>query len=213
MPSSPTRTVRSQRADAITVLLFGAAALVVVAISTVLRTLGTFRDQGIAWSVPIDEQPISATADSGAVPVDGIAQQVMVFATDVDPLSTAAIIGSLVLWTLAPLIVILGVMLVAWNLLRGRFFVRGNARAFDMIGWTLVLAPMLIVMLENRGLNGVLGAIGLGAGDPVHPLEFWSIVPLFATGVAVGLIAAAFRQGIRLQQEKNVLEKETEGLV
>jgi hypothetical protein len=213
MPSSPTRTARSQRADAITVLLFGAAALVVVAISTVLRTLGTFRDQGIAWYVPIDEQPISATADSGAVPVDGIAQQVMVFATDVDPLSTAAIIGSLVLWTLAPLIVILGVMLVAWNLLRGRFFVRGNARAFDMIGWTLVLAPMLIVMLENRGLNGVLGAIGLGAGDPVHPLEFWSIVPLFATGVAVGLIAAAFRQGIRLQQEKNVLEKETEGLV
>lgn len=213
MPSSPTRTARSQRADAITVLLFGAAALVVVAISTALRALGTFRDQGIAWSVPIDEQPISATADSGAVPVDGIAQQVMVFATDVDPLSTAAIIGSLVLWTLAPLIVIVGVMLVAWNLLRGRFFVRGNARAFDAIGWTLVLAPMLIVMLENRGLNGVLGAIGLGPGEPVHPLEFWSIVPIFATGVSVGLIAAAFRQGIRLQQDKNVLEKETEGLV
>jgi hypothetical protein len=213
MPSSPVRTARSQTADAVTVLLFGAAALVVVVISTVLRTLGTFRDQGIAWSVPIDEQPLSATADSGAVAVDGIAQQVMVFATDVDPLSTAAIIGSLVLWTLAPLIVILGVMLVAWNFLRGRFFVRGNARAFDAIGWTLVLAPMLIVMLENRGLNGVLGAIGLGPGEPVHPLEFWSIVPLFATGVAVGLIAAAFRQGIRLQQEKHVLEKETEGLV
>jgi hypothetical protein len=213
MPATPTRTARSQAADAITVLLFGAAALVVVAISTVLRTLGTFRDQGIAWSVPIDEQPISATADSGAITVDGIAQQVMVFATDVDSLSTAAIIGSLALWTLAPLIVILGVMLVAWNLLRGRFFVRGNARAFDAIGWTLVLAPMLIVMLENRGLNGVLDAVGLGPGDPVHPIDFWSIVPVFATGVAVGLIANAFRQGIRLQQEKIVLENETEGLV
>lgn len=213
MPSSPFRSARSQTADAVTVLLFGAAALVVVAFGTVLRTLGTFRDQGIAWSVPIDEQPISATADSGAVTVDGIAQQVMVFATDVDPLSTAAIIGSLVLWTLAPLIVIVGVMLVAWNFLRGRFFVRGNARAFDAIGWTLVLAPMLIVMLENRGLNGALGAIDLGPGDPVHPLEFWSIVPIFATGVAVGLIAIAFRQGIRLQDETARLEKETEGLV
>nr|WP_201470972.1 DUF2975 domain-containing protein [Microbacterium hydrocarbonoxydans] len=206
-------TGRSEKADAITVILFGAAAVVVTAISTVLRVLGTFRDQGIAWSIPIDEQPISATVDSGASSVEGIAQQAMVFATGVNAVSTAAIIWSLALWVLAPLVVIAAIMLVAWNFLRGRFFVRGNARAFDAIGWTLTLAPVLIVLLETMGRNGVLAAIGSGSGEPTHPIEFWSIVPLFATGVAVGLIAAAFRQGIRLQHEKAVLEDDTRGLV
>lgn len=213
MITHTTKATRSQSADAITVIFFGVAAMVLTAISTVLRVLGTFRDQGIAWSIPIDEQPIDATVDSGLASVEGIAQQAMVFATGVDAVSTSAIIGSLALWALAPLIVIAGIMLVAWNFLRGRFFVRGNARAFDAIGWTLVLAPMLIVLLENVGLNGVAAAVGLDSGEPVRPLEFWSIVPIFATGVAVGLIAAAFRQGIRLQRDKALLEDETRGLV
>jgi hypothetical protein len=208
-----TGATRSQSADAITVILFGAAAMVVTAISSVLRVLGTFRDQGIAWSIPIDEQPISATVDSGATSVEGIAQEAMVFATGVDAVSTAAIVGSLALWTLAPLVVIAGVMLVAWNLLRGSFFVQSNVRAFDAIGWTLTVAPLLIVLLENMGRNGVIVAIGAESGDPAHPIEFWSIAPLFATGVAVGLIAAAFRQGIRLQRENAVLENDTKGLV
>ncbi|AVL98236.1 MULTISPECIES: hypothetical protein [Microbacterium] len=206
-------TTRSERADAITVILYAAAALVTVGIATVLRVGSTFRDDGIAWSLPIDEQPISATTDSGQISIEGIAQEAMVFATGVNGVSIAAIVAAIALWALAAVAVIGAVTLVAWNFLRGRFFVAGNARAFDVIGWTLVLAPMAIVMLETMGRNGVTAALGLGDGEPVHPIEFWAIAPIFATGVTVGLIAVAFRRGIRLQQEKVVLEKETEGLV
>ncbi|WP_144882042.1 hypothetical protein [Microbacterium paraoxydans] len=206
-------TTRSERADAITVILYAAAALVTVGIATVLRVGSSFRDDGIAWSLPIDEQPISATTDSGQISIEGIAQEAMVFATGVNGVSIAAIVAAIALWALAAVAVIGAVTLVAWNFLRGRFFVAGNARAFDVIGWTLVLAPMAIVMLETMGRNGVTAALGLGDGEPVHPIEFWAIAPIFATGVTVGLIAVAFRRGIRLQQEKVVLEKETEGLV
>lgn len=206
-------TTRSERADAITVILYAAAALATVGIATVLRVGSTFRDDGIAWSLPIDEQPISATTDSGQISIEGIAQEAMVFATGVNGVSIAAIVAAIALWALAAVAVIGAVTLVAWNFLRGRFFVAGNARAFDVIGWTLVLAPMAIVMLETMGRNGVTAALGLGDGEPVHPIEFWAIAPIFATGVTVGLIAVAFRRGIRLQQEKVVLEKETEGLV
>lgn len=208
-----TTATRSETADAITVILYAAAALVTVAFATILRVAGTFRDSGIAWSIPIDEQPISATTDSGTISVEGIAQDAMVFATDVNTVSVAAIIAAIGLWALAGLLVIGSVTLVAWNFLRGRFFVRGNARAFDVIGWTLVAAPLLIVMLETMGRNGVTAALGIGDGEPVHPIEFWSVAPIFATGVTVGLIAVAFRRGIRLQHEKLALEKETEGLV
>lgn len=208
-----TTTTRSERADAITVILYAAAALVTVGIATVLRVGSTFRDDGIAWTLPVDEQPISATTDSGQISIEGIAQEAMVFATGVNSVSIAAIVAAIALWALAAVAVIGAVTLVAWNFLRGRFFVAGNARAFDVIGWTLVLAPMAIVMLETMGRNGVTAALGLGDGEPVHPIEFWAIAPIFATGVTVGLIAVAFRRGIRLQQEKVVLEKETEGLV
>ncbi len=204
---------RSERADAITGILYAAAALVTVGLATTLRVGSTFRDAGIAWSIPIDEQPISATTDSGQISIEGIAQEAMVFATGVNGVSIAAIVAAIALWALAAVAVIGAVTLVAWNFLRGRFFVAGNARAFDVIGWTLVLAPMAIVMLETMGRNGVTAALGLGDGEPVHPIEFWAVAPIFATGVTVGLIAVAFRRGIRLQQEKVVLEKETEGLV
>ncbi|MCE0509984.1 hypothetical protein V8Z69_06495 [Microbacterium aurugineum] len=212
MLSTATPT-RSETADAITVILYAAAALITVVIATVLRIGSTFRDSGIAWSIPIDEQPISATTDSGALSIEGIAQDAMVFATDVNVVSVTAIIAAIALWTLAAVLIIASVTLVAWNFLRGRFFVRGNARAFDVIGWTLVAAPILIVMLETMGRNGVTTALGIGDGEPVHPIEFWTIAPIFATGVTVGLIAVAFRRGIRLQQEKAALQKETEGLV
>ncbi|AMG82638.1 MULTISPECIES: hypothetical protein [Microbacterium] len=204
---------RSERADAITVILYAAAALVTVGLATTLRVGSTFRDAGIAWTIPIDEQPISATIDSGQISIEGIAQRAMIFATGVNGVSIAAIVAAIALWALAAVAVIGAVTLVAWNFLRGRFFVAGNARAFDVIGWTLVLAPMAIVMLETMGRNGVTAALGIGDGEPVHPIEFWTIAPIFATGVTVGLIAVAFRRGIRLQQEKVVLEKETEGLV
>ncbi|OIJ29873.1 hypothetical protein [Microbacterium sp. LCT-H2] len=208
-----TTATRSERADASAVIFYAAAALVAVGLATVLRVGSTFRDDGIAWTLPIDEQPISATTDSGQISIEGIAQEAMVFATGVNSVSIAAIVAATALWALAAVAVIGAVTLVAWNFLRGRFFVAGNARAFDVIGWTLVLAPMAIVMLETMGRNGVTAALGLGDGEPVHPIEFWAVAPIFATGVTIGLIAVAFRRGIRLQQEKVVLEKETEGLV
>ncbi|MEV4737478.1 MULTISPECIES: hypothetical protein [unclassified Microbacterium] len=213
MSTNAATPTRSERADAITVILYAGAALVIVGIVTVMRALDTFRADGIAWSIPIDEQPIEATVDSGSIPVEGIAQHAMVVASDVNAVSIAAIIAAIALWALAALAIIAAVALVAWNFLRGRFFVRGNARAFDVIGWTLVLAPLLIVMLETMGRNGVTAALGLSAAEPTHPIEFWAIAPIFATGVTVGLIAVAFRRGIRVQQERDSLADDTRGLV
>jgi hypothetical protein len=213
MSTTTTTPTRSEKADAVTVILYAAVALVTVALATTLRIAGTFRETGIAWTVPIDQQPISATTDSGAISIEGFADEALIIANGVDAASVAAIVAAITLWALAAAIVIAAVTLVAWNFLRGRFFVRANVWAFNAIGWTLVGAPILIVMLETMGRNGVTSALGIGEGEPVHPLEFWTIAPIFATGVTVGLIAVAFRRGIRLQNEKLALEKETEGLV
>lgn len=197
---------RSERADAFTVILYGLGAAIVVGIGTWMRVASIFRDDGIAWVIPIDEQPIEATADSGEIAVDGIAQEALIFATGVDAGAVTAIIGAIVLWALTAVVVIGAVMLVASNFLRGRVFVSANVWAFTILGWMLSVAPLVIVALDNIARNGVLAAAGFGEGETVHPIEFWSAVPVVAGGIAVGLIAVAFRRGIRLQ-------KETEGLV
>lgn len=204
---------RSETADAVTVIFYAVAAVVIVGIATWLRVLTTFREEGIAWSVPIDAMPVDATGDSGAISISGIAEEVVVFAPNVNAVSIAAIIASIALWAAAALLIIGSVILLAGNFLRGRFFVDANVRALVATGWTLVIAPIAIVLFDTMGRNGVLSAIGTGPGEPVHPLEFWSILPIFAIGMAVGLIAVAFRRGIRTQRENESLQKETEGLV
>lgn len=204
---------RSETADAVTVIFYAVASVVIVGIATWLRVLTTFREDGIAWTIPIDAMPVEATGDSGAVSIFGIAEEVVVYASGVNAVSIAAIIASIALWALSALLIIGSVILLAGNFLRGRFFVVANMRALVATGWTLVIAPIAIVLFETMGRNGVLSAIGAGPGETAHPLEFWSILPIFGIGMAVGLVAVAFRRGIRTQHENAALQKETEGLV
>lgn len=204
---------RTEMTDAVRILLYAAAALVITGVATALRVLGTFREQGVAWSIPVDEMVVSATVDSGAASVEGVAQTVLVFADDLDSATLLAIAGSITLWAAAALVLILGAAVIAGNFLRARFFVKGNALALSFIAWTLCIAPLVIVVLEVTARNGVMASVGLGTGEPLHPIEFWSTTPLLLAGITVGLIARGLRRGVSLAREKERLQKETEGLV
>ncbi|MFS0713147.1 hypothetical protein ABC195_04640 [Microbacterium sp. 2P01SA-2] len=201
-----TRGPRSDAADAITVLLLGIGAAITVVLSVVARFLDAFRDAGVAWRIDIDDEPFAASLGSGDGYVDGIVENALVIAPGVDGATAAALAGSIVAWGLACLLVVLAVMYVARSFLRGRFFVPATARAFDVIGWSIVGGGLVVLILENIGRNGILAALGVGEGEPLHFLDFWSYAPAWAVGVAVGLVAIAFRRGVRLQRD-------TEGLV
>ncbi|MGR6743154.1 hypothetical protein ACU6RU_14070 [Microbacterium sp. F1-18] len=201
-----TRGPRSDAADAITVLLLGIGAAITVVLSVVARFLDVFRDAGVAWRIDIDDEPFSASVGSGTGYVDGVVQNALVIAPEVDGGTAAALAGSIVVWGITCLAVILAVMYVARSFLRGRFFVPATARAFDVIGWALVGGGFVVLILENIGRNGVLSALGVGEGEPLHFLDFWGWAPVWAVGVTVGLIAVAFRRGVRLQRD-------TDGLV
>jgi hypothetical protein len=194
-------TSRSHTADAVTVLLIGAAAAVVVVLSTVLRFVGTFRDAGVATTIDVDDAPVLAGVGSGATEVPGIVEEVLVIVPDLDIGSRIALAASIGLWALAALVVIGAILLLALNFLRGRVFAASSARAFDVIGWTVVLAAIGILGAENMAANGVLSALGAESGGPLHPREFWAFAPAWAIGTAVGLLGIAFRRGIRLERD------------
>ncbi|MFK4115007.1 hypothetical protein ACI2K6_10290 [Microbacterium sp. NPDC006705] len=201
-----TRGPRSDAADAIAVLMLGLGAAITVVLTVIARFMNVFREAGVAWRIDIDDEPFSASVGSGAGYVDGIVENALVIAREVDGGTAVALAGSIIAWGVASLVVIAAVMYVARSFLRGRLFVPATARAFDVIGWSIVSGALVILVLENIGRNGILAALGVDDVEPLHFLDFWAYAPAWAIGVAVGLIAIAFRRGVRLQRD-------TEGLV
>lgn len=199
-PLPSTRASRSEAADIWTVLLFAAAAALVVVLTTVIRLFDMFRVDGFAWTVQVDQRPIEASIDSGASGVEGYVDELLVVSTGVNQLSMIAGAASAIVWALAALTVIVAVGFLAWSFLRGRFFVPATARVFDVVGWTILAGALLVMILDKFALNGVLAAVG-AEGEPSHPIEFWSFAPAWAIGIVVGLLARAFRRGIRLQED------------
>lgn len=196
---APTRAQRSATADFVTVILFAIAAGIGTIITTTLRLFDTFRPDGFAWRLHIDELPVDTSF--GAALTDSV----LVVSPDVNAVSMASGAVSGIIAGLAALTVTAAVAFVAWRFLRGGFFVTATARAFDVIGWTLLIGGVGVMSFDTLARNGVLAAVGI-EGEPIHPTEFAAFAPVWAIAVAVGLLGHAFRRGIRLQ-------KETEGLV
>lgn len=199
-------TTRSERADAITVLIIGAIAVGALAVITTLRALQTFRSDGIGWILPVDQQPIDATIGSGVASIRGYATEALVIVPDVNAVSIAALVTSLTVWALSALLVVSGTMWIAWSFLRGRFFTAGTVRTLGVISWTLAGAPAILLLLDTMARNGILAALHAEKADDGHVTVAWGSLPIVATGIALGLITVALRRGTRLQ-------KETEGLV
>lgn len=106
------------------------------------------------------------------------------------------------------------VTVICFQTLRGRPFSRIVTRT--LIGGG---AAVLVLGVANDLLPGVTATIGLREvfppDSPWHPEHYYLFVtPLpFAGAVALIALAAVFHQGIRLQQENEQLQRETEGLV
>lgn len=199
-------TTRSERADATAVLILGTLVLAAAVTFTVLRVAHTFRPEGIAWLLPIDLQPIDATVGSGSSAVHGYATQALVVVQGLSPVGIGAIVLSHVVWAAAALLVIGSCLFIAWSFLRGRFFEPGTVRALAVISWSLAIGAGVVHLLDSFGRNSVVAALDPDRGPVYDTSDTWSWLPVFAVGVALGLITTAFRRGMRLQ-------KETEGLV
>ncbi|MBD3941389.1 DUF2975 domain-containing protein [Microbacterium sp. NEAU-LLC] len=198
-------STRSETADAVTVIVVGALAAIVVVAAAGMRAVDVFRPGGIAWTFDVDQVPIDAKLDSETAGVQGFMTQAEVIAPGVNAVSVTAIVLSIVLGALAALLVIAAVMFVAFSLLRGRIFMPATARAFDVIGWAIVLGAAAVMFFDTLGRNGVLAALGAEDVGADLGAQFWAFAPAWAAGVSVGIVARAFRRGVRLQRETDLL--------
>ncbi|WP_456286856.1 hypothetical protein M1D46_05375 [Microbacterium sp. JZ70] len=206
MCATETGRRRAEQGDAITVLFIGAAVLMVVAISAALRWAETFTLEGVAARVPVHAAPGQAVVDGADVTITGSVDSMLVVVPVVDTMSAVCLAASILIAALAQTISATAVMYIAWSFLRGRFVTSAVVRALTLLGWTVFTGALAVLFVDRLALNGILAALGADGAEPIHPLEFWSSAPLFFIATAVGLLAIAFRRGIRLQRD-------TEGLV
>ncbi len=132
-------------------------------------------------------------------------------------LAAGAQLTTLALTTLPAVVV----AVICFQMLRGRPFSRAVPRAL-----TGAAISVLVLGVAADLLGTVAATAGLREALPAdsawHPVAYQLTVPPWPFAAALGLVAlaAVFRQGMRLeqerarlQQEKETLEKETEGLV
>lgn len=125
-------------------------------------------------------------------------------------LAAAAQLSSLALATV-PAVVL---ALICFHTLRGRAFSLVVTRA--LVGGAVAL---VVLGVASDLLNGIAATAGLREalpiGSPWYPAAYQlTVTPLpFAAALGLLALAAVFRQGMRLEQQRAALEKETEGLV
>ena len=205
-PAPDTSVSRSERADAITVLIAGLLAVVVVIGLVSLGAVRTLRRDGIGWILPVGGRRVDAPSGSRTMPVHGDAMTALVVAPNVNAVSVTAIVLSHLVYATVALTIVGGALFISWSFLRDRFFTPGTVRALAAISGALAFGPALIFVLDTFGRNGVLAALSIDDAGFFDAGTYWSWLPLFTAGIGLGLITQAFRRSERLQRD-------TEGLV
>lgn len=106
------------------------------------------------------------------------------------------------------------IAIICFQTLRGRAFHRTVTRA--LIVGAVVL---LVVGIAGDLLSDITSTLAarevFPAGSPWYPESFRLSASLLPVGGAIALaaLAAVFHQGIRIQKERDLLQKDTEGLV
>lgn len=202
------------RADAIAVILMGVVASVSVAYLAVREYLRVFVAGGVAWTLPVDAQAVTATAltaysadgPADATLVSGTVTQLRVVVPDLNAVSTACLIISIAAAAITAILVIACIVRLAWLFQQGRFFTLSTSRALRTLTWTMLSGGLVAWAGWNLTANGVEAALGVRA-NVSGTFEWWAWywILLFIV-TSSGLIDIALRRAIRLQHE-------TEGLV
>ncbi|MEV5070605.1 hypothetical protein MRBLMI12_002217 [Microbacterium sp. LMI12-1-1.1] len=199
-------TTTKERNDIISTLVVAGVVAAIVVVAAVFRWLETFSREGVSVPVPFAGVPADFAPGDG-LPVTTVrVTEGDVIAVGVNALSTVSIGASIIVGTVAWLVVIALFGTLALRFLRGRFFDPTNPRLLDTAGWTMFAGALAVYFLDTLGRNGVLAAAGLSEFQPSSWAITASFIPIWIAATVLGLISLAFRRGIRMQRD-------TDGLV
>ncbi|MEO8528988.1 MAG: hypothetical protein ABI435_07910 [Pseudolysinimonas sp.] len=197
MSSVPTPSKLDRTALQITIVL-GAAAIVFTVVRAILRLLEIVPNRNVPVLASFADTPATMPIGPGGAPVVVGAQQVVLYVSDMPPITLWSLVLCEVVYALAAVATVVLVCLVIRNIIGGRAFAAetvglvGAAMFVVLGGW--LLTWLFTTMGANGGASALAGEPGLNTNTPVDPIVPFAIASL-------GALAAAFQIGHKLQRE------------
>jgi len=202
MPSTVQPKAADRVALGITIAL-GAAAAVVTVVQAVIRIIQILPNRDVPVLASFAETPATLPIGPAGEQVDVVAQQVLISASDMAPITVFSLVAAQVIYALAVVGAVVCVSLAIRNIIRGQAFSSANVGLIGTLTFIVAIGWILTWLFQTMGANGAAAALaGEYPANTAIPIEL--VVP-FAIG-ALGALSAAFVAGHRLQRE-------TEGLI
>ncbi len=184
-------------------ILFGAVAAIWTIVHAVLRIIAIAPNRDVPVTASFADTAATLPLGPDGAPVSVIAQQVVIFVSDMPAITLVSLILAEIVYALTVVITIVCVCLVTRNLIAGRAFARSTVGLVGTATLTVAFGWVLTWLFTTMGANGGASALSHRTIDNTS----FSIDPVMLFAIAsLGALAFAFTAGGRLQRE-------TEGLV
>jgi len=197
MTSTPTPT-KSDVAALWVTLILGVAAAAWTLGHAVRRVAEIIPNRDVPVTASFADTPATLPIGPGGTAVDVVAQEVVIRASGMPPVTLAALVLAEVVYTLAVVATIALVCLIIRNIIRGHAFSRSTVRYVSAATLVVAIGWALTSLFATMGANGA--ASTLAQGHSVNTLLPIGPVVLFAIA-SMGALAAAFQIGHKLQRE------------
>lgn len=184
-------------------IVLGVAAAVYTVVQAVIRIIQIVPNKDVPVMASFADTPATLPIGPGGAEVSVVAEQVLISASDMAPITVVSLVLAEVIYALAVVLAIACVSLVIRNINRGEVFGRSNVALVGTLTFTVAIGWILTWLFRTMGANGAASALAGEPGDNT-PLRLEFVVA-FAVA-ALGALSAAWVAGHRLQRD-------TEGLV
>jgi hypothetical protein len=201
MSSTPTPSKNDRTALWVTIVL-GAGAAVVTVGRAVLRIIEIAPNRDVPVPATFADTPAVMPIGPGGADVEVGADRVIMYVSDMPPITLWSLILTEVFYALAAVATIVLVALVIRNIVGGRAFsastvgLVGAATLVVGIGW--ILTWLFSTMSANGGASALAGEPGLNTNVQIDPIVLFAIA-------SMGALTVAFQIGHKLQRESEGL--------
>ncbi len=195
------------RGDAIAMgafMLAGAVIAVATVIASVVRVIEVLPGREVAVFAEFAGTSAEAPIGPGGALVPVVLDTAYVTAPELPGVAVAALVIGQVVLALTVVGVVGCLLVLAWNILRGRMFGKANTLLVATAGMTAVIGYALVPFFGNMGANAAFAAVSDQTFDNV--VMSVDLFPLLLLVFVGALATTTFTVGARLQRD-------TEGLV
>lgn len=184
-------------------IVFGVIAAGWTVVHAVLRIIQIAPNRDVPVTASYTDTPLTLPVGPDGAQVPAVAQQVVIYVSDMPAITVASLIIAEIVYALAVVGTIACVCLVIRNLIAGRAFTKSTVALVGTATLTVAFGWVFTWLFRTMGANG--GASALSDKTIFNSTTGADPVILFAIA-SLGALAFAFTAGGRLQRE-------TEGLV